>query len=351
VVFPGDYSKKKTAAPPPSSKPSSKPFTKAPENPKEAAPKPSPPVVKHTTPTEGNLTLFDPKVTRSSINGLISALDDVLGGHTVVFKFGISPSSNDYYGKMIKEKPYKAIEEIIRTEKFMEAMLGALRIKWKNEYEKSTDLRNKSLSIRVDKKLSKSEFVDKFISLLSWQGRKKQRTVNDASRLLYDLLEPIFLVNPEENKYITYLEEKLASEVGSQGNIKSGGTTLADFIVAPKKQNKKKKGKKIPEAQMEEKKEIPQGPVKSVASKEEKPVQDLDFDPIYNPETISKSIPFGWQFGQLTKSFLRKKGGEGHTNEQGGREWYFNAFNEEIDNAFVFWSNTDMVFLFTTGSE
>jgi len=53
----------------------------------------------------------------------------------------------------------------------------------------------------------------------------------------------------------------------------------------------------------------------------------------------------------MTKTFLRKKGAEGDTNEQGGREWYFIGANEELDNAFVFWSNTEVVFLFTTGSE
>jgi len=48
---------------------------------------------------------------------------------------------------------------------------------------------------------------------------------------------------------------------------------------------------------------------------------------------------------------LRRKSAEGETNEQVGKEWYFNGTNEEIDNAFAFWSNTEVFFLFTTGSE
>jgi len=247
VVFPGDHSKKKKTIPPPS-KPSNKSFMKPTESPKEEKKeqpkkKESSTVVVKQAPTSESLILFDSKTTRSSINSIISALDDVLGSQTAVLKFSISPSSNDYYGKMIREKPYKAIEEIVRTEIFLEGLLGSLRIKWKNEFEKTTDLRNKISGIRVDKKLSKSEFVDKLISLLTWEGRKKQKLAPDASRLLYDLLDPIFGVKSEDNKYVTYLEEKLASEIGSQGNAKSSATTLADFIVAPKKQNKKKKVK------------------------------------------------------------------------------------------------------------
>jgi len=295
---------------------------------------------------------------RSKINSLVSALDDVLGGNTAAFKLVVSSSSNDYYHKLLKEKPYKGLEELIRHDKFGEGLLAALKIKWSSSYEKSTDLRSKPLSTRVDKKLSKLEFVDKLVSLLTWQGRKKQRSATDASRLIYDLLDPVFGVKSEDNKYISYLEEKLASEVGSQGNIKSGGTTLADFIVIAPKKNKKKKGKKPTPQEGEEKKEEPKQVAEekpktgaTPSKEEEKPSQEEDFDPIYNPETISKSIPFGWQFAQLTKTFLRKKGSEGETNEQGGKEWFFIGAQEDIDNAFVFWNNTDVVFLFTTGSE
>jgi predicted house-cleaning noncanonical NTP pyrophosphatase (MazG superfamily) len=302
------------------------------------------------TASVGQLSVADVRELRSKANDLVSGLDDVLGGHTALFKFVPSASSNDYYNKLLKEKPYKAIEEIVRTDKFMEGLLGALRVKFGAAYEKSTDLRSKPLSIRVDKKLSKGEFVEKLVSLFGWQGRKKQRSATDASRAVYDLLEPIFGVKAEDNKYISYLEEKLASEVGSQGNIKSGGNTLADFIVAPKKQNKKKKGK-APAAEPVEEKKPAVEEKKPVGASKEEVAEEPEYDPIYNAETIAKSIPFGWQFGLLTKAFLKKKGAEGDSNEQGGKEWYFNGANEEIDNAFVFWSNTDVVFLFTTGSE
>jgi predicted house-cleaning noncanonical NTP pyrophosphatase (MazG superfamily) len=346
VVFPGDKSKKKTSSPLPGSKGPSKDFIK----PSETKNKPSSSVAVPTAPT-GQLTLSDVRELRSKANAFVSGLDDVLGGHTALFKFVLSASSNDYYNKMLREKPYKALEEIVRSDKFMEGLLGALRVKHAGVYDKSTDLRNKPLSVRVDKKLSKGEFVEKLVSLFGWQGRKKQRSATDASRAVYDLLEPVFAVKAEDNKYISYLEEKLASEVGSQGNIKSGGSTLADFIVtAPKKQNKKKKGKAAAAEPVEEKKPAVEEKKPATATKEEA-AEEPEYDPIYNAETIAKSIPFGWQFGLLTKAFLRKKGGEGETNDQGGKEWYFYGANEEIDNAFVFWNNTDVVFLFTTGSE
>jgi len=146
-----------------------------------------------------------------------------------------------------------------------------------------------------------------------WLGKeeKKQLSVTDASRLVYDLLDPIFSVKPEDNKYVTYLEEKISSEVGSQGNLKSEGSTLADFIVAPKKQQKKKKKtKKVTQEENEEKKEVPipqEQPKTLIVSKEEQNVESDKFDPIYNPATISKSIPYGWQFGVLTKNLLKKK--------------------------------------------
>ena len=44
--------------------------------------------------------------------------------------------------------------------------------------------------------------------------------ITDACRLIYDLLEPVFGLKPGENKYMTYLEEKVGSEIGSQGNVK-----------------------------------------------------------------------------------------------------------------------------------
>jgi len=166
--------------------------------------------------------------------------------------------------------------------------------------------------------------------------------------LVYELLEPIFGIKAEDNAVISRLEEDLASKVGSQGNLKSQGSTLADFIVAPKKQNKKKKKGKSPQEQEENKKEI-DTPVNP--NKQEETREEADFDPIYNSETVAKSIPFGWQFGVLTKTFLKKRVADGDTSPQGGREWYFMGFNEEIDNALVFWNNTDVVFLFTTGSE
>jgi len=350
VVFPGDLSGKKkkgTAAPPPS-KEVAKPAAKSSPNQATKADlpsKPNPPKLVSTSATLGNLVLTDVKATRSSINQFLSALEDVLGGPTILFKLQISSSSNDYYHKLLREKPYQAIGELIKTDKFNEGLLGALRLKWSAAFEKSTDLRNKPLSIRVEKKLSKSEFVEKLVSLLGWAGRKKNRTVTDASRLVYDLLDPVFGIKPEDNKYISRLEENLASEVGSQGNLKSGGTTLADFIVTAKPKQKKKKGTQAAQAQETQ----PSPPV--APSKQEQETQEVDYDPIYNPETISKSIPFGWQFGVLTKTFLRRKAGEGETNEQGGREWYYLGTNEEIDNAIVFWNNVDVVFLFTTGSE
>jgi len=328
-----------------STKSMNKPSTKEPLPKASPSPTPNPP---------GILTIYDVKATRSSISGLISALDEVLGGHTVVFKLQLSPNSNDYYNKLLKEKPYQAISEIIRSDKFNEAFLSALRVKWSAIYEKTTDLRSKPLSIRIEKKLLKSEFVDKLISLLTWQGRKKQLSVTDASRLVYDLLDPIFSVKPEDNKYVTYLEEKISSEVGSQGNLKSEGSTLADFIVAPKKQQKKKKKtKKVTQEENEEKKEVPipqEQPKTLIVSKEEQNVESDKFDPIYNPATISKSIPYGWQFGVLTKNLLKKKSIEGNV-ELSRHEYYFTGFSEEIDNALTFWNNSDVVFFFSTGSE
>jgi len=178
-VFPGDLSgkKKKTSNPIPNNSPKestksmNKPTTKEslPNNsPKESTKSMNKPSTKEPLPKAspsptpnppGILTIYDVKATRSSISGLISALDEVLGGHTVVFKLQLSPNSNDYYNKLLKEKPYQAISEIIRSDKFNEAFLSALRVKWSAIYEKTTDLRSKPLSIRIEKKLLKKKWI------------------------------------------------------------------------------------------------------------------------------------------------------------------------------------------------
>jgi len=328
---------------------------KAPEKQVVAPPqvKPAPEVVKKPENAPSTFTFQDPRELRSSVSALVTALDDVTGGTTAIVKLILSPKNTDYYTSLLKDKPYKALGEIVRTDTFIEGLMGSLKQKYAAIYSNVTDLRGKPLSVKVDKKLIKIDFVNKLVAILTWPGRKKQKSVTDACRLIYDLLEPIFGLKPEENTYLTNLEEKIASEIGSQGNTKSGGATLADFISVPKKQQKKKK-KKAPAAlkeEVNEKEVVPVVPQKQVPAatgekKSEAEGQEADFDPIYNPDILSKAIPFGWQFGLLNKSILRKK-----AEAEGTREWFFEGTLEDLDNGFVFWSTSEVVFLFTTGSE